>query len=228
MSPAIPAVLMALVCAIGAGPAPAREVLDFEGLKNFEGINTYYSGGLGSLGSGPGPDFGITFSSTALGYIHGQQSGTVSPFPGDPSPPTVLLLWNLGHGVGAGQPLSTTMDVAGGFTQGLAFSYLAIGRDASVQVYSGPDATGTLLASDLLPMTGTKAANAVFSLDTIAFSGIAHSVVFRGGNDQLALDDITLTAASATPEPSSWIPLATGLGCSYLVFAHRKRKAAAR
>jgi hypothetical protein len=60
----------------------------------------------------------------------------------------------------------------------------------------------------------------------VPFAGTAHSVVFQGGNRQLVCDNITF--AAAVPQPSSWIPLATGLGGSYLVFARWRRKAAAR
>src|SRR5688500_15620137 len=42
--------------------AHAQQVtITFEGLQNFEDVRNYYAGGHGSLGSGPGPDYGITF-----------------------------------------------------------------------------------------------------------------------------------------------------------------------
>ena len=47
-----------------AGDAQAGVVLDFVGLDalNLEHPQNYYAGGFGSLGSGPGPDYGVTFS----------------------------------------------------------------------------------------------------------------------------------------------------------------------
>ena len=122
----------------------AEPVLTFEGLRNLEQVDDYYNGGSGSLGSGPGPNYGITFSSNALALVR------QTPFPGDPSPPTVLLLGNTG--IGAGQPLSMTMDVSGGFSTGLVFYDIAIGRTATVNIYSGLDGTGTLLAQETLPL----------------------------------------------------------------------------
>ena len=47
-------------------------------------------------------------------------------------------------------------------------------------------------------------------MQTLAFSGVAHSVVFQGGNDQIGFDDIGFT--SAVPEPSSLVLFAFGAG----------------
>jgi hypothetical protein len=215
---------IAAACAVSATLARAQEpVLTFEGLQNFEAVGDYYNGGYGSLGSGPGPNYGITFTSNALAYIPGQQSGKVTPFPGDPSPPTVLLLAN--NLYSGGYPLSLTMDVAAGFSQALIFYDIAIVKPASVQIWSGFDGQGTMLAQQNLPLV--PATNQVFTgALTVPFSGEAYSVIFSGGNDELALDNITF--AASVPEPSSWIPLVTGLGCSCLVLAWRRRKAVSR
>ena len=214
--------LVAAICAIGCGHACGGPVLTFEGLQNFEQINSYYDGGKGSLGSGPGPNDGITFSSFALAYMRGVQSGFPNPFPGDPSPPTVLLVFNAGNPIGGGQPTSVTMDVAGGFTGGLLFYDIAIGRAGSVTVYSGLDGGGSVLASVALPITP----EAFLGPTTLTFGGTAQSVVFTGGNDQLALDNITLNVS--VPEPAAWISLSVGLASSYLCFARRRGPAAVR
>jgi hypothetical protein len=179
--------------------------LTFEGLQNFEGVANYYNGGVGSLGSGPGPNYGITFDSNSLAYIPGKQSGTVTPYPGDPSPPTVLLLFNPSNPNGAGFPITTTMDVAGGFTQALSFYYINISTsttlDTEVGIYSGLDGTGNLLAEEDLATTP-----AAFGGPTIVtFTGTAYSAVFAGGNDQLALDNISLQAPVPIPEPSTMV-----------------------
>jgi hypothetical protein len=218
--------LVAAVCALSASQVQAQQpVLTFEGLQNFEPVADYYNGGMGGLGSGPGPNYGITFSSNSLAYIPGQQTGKVTPFPGDPSPPTVLLLGALGNQYSAGYPLSLTMDVNGGFSQGLTFYDIAILRSATVQIWSGLDGQGTKLAQQNIPLVPVS--NEVFTgpID-VPFSGVAQSVVFSGGNDQLVLDNISFLAS--VPEPSSWIPLATGMGCALLACARWRYKARSR
>jgi hypothetical protein len=209
------------ICAVGASHAWAGQILTFEGLKNFEQVDNYYNGGTGSLGSGPGPNLGITFSSFALAYIPGQQTGKVTPFPGDPSPPTVLLDFNAANPVGAGVPTSFTMDASAGFSQGLNFYDIDIGRTGSVSIWSGADGGGTMLAQQSLPITP-----AAFSgPTTVLFPGTAHSVVFTGGNDQLAIDDISFV--TSVPEPSTLTSMLISLGSLFAIYLLRRRKAAA-
>jgi hypothetical protein len=56
------------LCAFAASALAASVTVDFNGLDggrdgiNVEGVDNFYRGGRGSLGSGPGPNFGITFS----------------------------------------------------------------------------------------------------------------------------------------------------------------------
>jgi hypothetical protein len=209
--------------AIHTGAAAGGTLLTFDTLKNFEQVGNYYDGGMGSLGSGPGPNFGVTFSSQAFAYVPGEQSGTVTPFPGDPSPPTVLLLGDFTNGFAQGAPLTMTMDVAGGFGGALIFYDLAIVRAATVTIWSGLDGTGTQLAQ--LSLTLVPVTSEVFSAATaLSFAGTAHSVVFAGGNDQLALDNISF---QSVPEPTSWLLLALGLGSS-VVFLRGRRHPNAR
>ncbi len=203
--------LLALLL-IEAGRAEAGTVLSFEGLQNFEQVANFYDGGTGSLGTGPGPSDGVTFTSHALAYIPGLQTGAVTPFPLDPSPPTVLLLFDPGNPFSAGFPTAMAMNSSGGFTTSLGFYYIAIGRAASAEIWSGPNGTGTMLAS--LSLAITPAAFAT-SPEIVPFSGTAHSVVFTGGNDQLAVDNIFFTAV---PEPSAWLLLAVGLCGPMLLF----------
>jgi hypothetical protein len=77
-----------------------------------------------------------------------------------------------------------------------------------MQVYSGFDGTGILLADLTLPITSPMTGPGVFVADSLTFSGVAHSIVFDGGNKQLAFDDLTTT--SAVPEPPGWYLLAIG------------------
>jgi len=212
-----------VLLALTSNRAAADVLLTFEGLKDFEHIDNYYNGGKGSLGSGPATtNYGISFSASALAYIPGQQSGKVTPFPGDPSQSTVLILTSPQRGQ-AGFPGSFTMDVAGGFTQYLAYYYINIANaDAMVQIYSGLDGTGTLLAQQSLPsLAGT---NAIFSNQVVVpFAGTAYSVVFSGRDDQLALDNIAGSNGppSVVPAPANWLLLLLGCGVACAIFKQR-------
>jgi hypothetical protein len=213
---------MALL-ALTASRAAAGFLLPFEGLQNFELVANYYNNGQGSLGSGPGTNYGISFGANAIAYIPGQQSGMVTPFPGDPSPSTVLLLANPQFS-NPGMPAFFTMDVAGGFTQFLSFYYLNIaGSAASVQIYSGLDGTGTLLAQQPLPSLGQP----VFSnMIDVPFDGTAYSVVFTGSDNQLGFDNIAgSTGPALVPAPSSWL-LMLGCGVACWIFTRRRRSLA--
>ena len=101
--------------------------LDFGGLQNGEEVLSYYDGGFGSLGSGPGPDYGITFTPSFLAII------AVPPYPPDR--------------VGELNGPSAVMDVEGGFTNLLSFYYLASDNSGLVTTWSGLDGTGSMLAS---------------------------------------------------------------------------------
>src|SRR5216684_8849886 len=59
-------------------------ILTFEGLKDNEPINNYYNGGFGNNGSGPGPNYGITFGPDALAIIS-ELSGGSAHTSGNPS-----------------------------------------------------------------------------------------------------------------------------------------------
>ena len=205
------------VLAFCSGRASAgTAVLTFEGLQNFEQVANYYNGGTGSFGSGPGPDYGITFSSYGLGY------SPATTFPGDPSPPTVLLLFNYGNPFQPGYPISVTMNSAGGFSQSISFYDIVNSMPGSVELYSGPNGTGMMLAQQSLPLTAT---NTFSGPITVAFSGTAYSAVFTGPDDLMALDNITFPALSI-PEPSSWVTLVLGVGGAYLVLQRQLRKRA--
>ena len=61
----------------------ATALMTFEGLKEGEQVLNFYNGGLGSMGGGPGPKFGVAFTSTAVALTHGNYGE-------EPSPPTVM------------------------------------------------------------------------------------------------------------------------------------------
>lgn len=197
--------------------------LTFEGLKNGEGIENFYNGGTGSLGSS-GTNYGVAFKSplidgspTAIAYI------PTNPIPNDPSPPTVMYLAAEGS---LGATISSTMDVANGFSQFLSFYYNEIDSTGTVKVYSGLDGAGQLLGSLSLTPTTTTAPG-VFTPNplSIDFSGVAHSVVFTGGNQQLQFDDIGFN--SSVPEPGSLGLLATGIVIAGARIQRNRRRNAA-
>ncbi len=219
--------LVAIALCISAGPADAVViVLDFEGLADFEPVQSFYSGGLGGFGSGPGPNFGIGFSANSLALIDGDAGGSGN-FGGEPSPDTVLFF--LGG-------TAATMNVAAGFTTGFSFFYTAINNPGSVSVYSGLNATGAILATLPLPLTPTGGApdpTGQFSPLLpigVAFAGIAMSVDFAGVVDQIGFDNITFGSATpgngngVIPEPATLTLLGIGLAGIGLTRLRRRKR----
>ena len=86
-----------------ANLAWAQQVtIDFQGLQNHEKVRDYYAGGHGSLGTGPGPNYGVTFSPD----LNSEISTTIA------SGQTVLFTGN----PNGSAPAPITMNVAGGFS----------------------------------------------------------------------------------------------------------------
>jgi hypothetical protein len=126
-----------------AGPI----VLTFEGLQDNEPVANYYNGGTGGFGSGPGPNYGITFGSDSLAIISGANGGSGN-FSGSPTMPTTAYFLT-----GPGD----IMNVPAGFITGFSFFYSAINAPGTVSVYGGLDGTGALLAALDLPVTPSDA-----------------------------------------------------------------------
>jgi hypothetical protein len=67
MNSVIRTLAAASLCALASGAHAALVTVDFDGLDggldyvNLERPGNFYNGGLGSMGSGPGPDLGVTF-----------------------------------------------------------------------------------------------------------------------------------------------------------------------
>jgi len=217
--------LLAAVLVLVAGSARAGNVvLTFDELgvipaaTDTQPILNFYNGGYAGNGSaacgyavcGPGPNYGITFNSDAL-VITSDTVGGGGNFVNEPSGPNVLFFLT-----GSGD----VMDVPGGITNGFSFFYSGNSQvgNGDVSIYSGLDATGTLLASFLIdnsltPLCSTGPSYCVWQPDGIAFSGTAESVVFGGYANYIAFDNITLGSSTpaTTPEPGTLIFLGTGL-----------------
>ena len=178
-------VLCMFLFVLGASPVyavPNLASLTFDGFLNDETILTYYMGGFGSLGSGPGPAFGITFT------------------PGLVADPTRLLFGPSARITGT----SATMNLDSAFL-GLVSFYFA--GNGTVSFFSGQNGSGTQLSSFglvsmSLPSTGT------FGASLLPFQ----SAVFTPAvGSTLRLDIITF-GAQVVPEPSTAMLLLTGLG----------------
>jgi hypothetical protein len=149
----------------------------FDGLKSGEQVLDYYAGGFGSEGSGPGPNFGISFTNGLAA------DSTVIAF--GPS--------------GLVTAPSVTMTLDAPWAGGVSFYFTGSGQ---ISFYSGPNATGTLLANDALyppffPFAGNP--------------GSFESAVFLpSGSGPLRLDSISF-GATVIPEPSVAVMVAIGM-----------------
>lgn len=207
-------------------------VLTFEGLRDLERILQYYNGGFGDLGSGPGPNYGIVFGSSALAIID-EDAGGRGNFANEPSPNTTAFFLS-GPGV--------VMNVPAGFTNGFSFFYSAVDFPGTVTVWDGLNGTGNLLATLTLPPLGSGCGGDprgdfnCWAPIGAAFSGIARSVNFSGSANAIGFDDITLgsripgnppPAPAPIPEPGTMGLL--GLGLMGMRLRHRAaRRSASR
>lgn len=201
-------IALAAVLALGAPQAQASvTVLTFEGLTNLESVDNFYNGGLGGSGSGPGTNYGVSFSSNSLALISDTAGGTGN-FDANqlPSPSTALFFLSGG---------AATMNVAAGFDTGFSFYYAAINYSGSIKVYDGLNATGNVLATLTLPVTPSVPYPRFQPLVPIGvtFAGVAKSVDFGGTQNQVIFDDITLGSdiPGTVPEPSALVLGAIGL-----------------
>jgi hypothetical protein len=172
------------------------------------------------LGSGPGPNYGIAFSSDSLAVI-AQSAGGSGNFTANPSGNTIAFFLT-----GAGD----TMNIAAGFNTGFSFYYSSF-VSGSVSVWSGLNGTGTELAS--IPLAGTgnngPAGEQYNMWDPVgvSFAGTAESAIFSGSANQIGFDNITLGSATPTetvPEGGGLsLDLLAGLALASAAFAFKKK-----
>lgn len=189
--------ILSAAAALAGFTAPAAAdviVLDFEGLDDLEAIGGFYNGGTRENGTS-GTDLGIEFSGDTLAVID-QDAGGSGNFANEPSPDTVSFFLSGDRAV---------MNVAAGFEEGFSFFYTTLTEDAFVNVYSGLDGTGGILATLVLsPNSATCSGDPTgefcgFEAIGASFVGVALSVAFDGVADQVAFDDITFGFAVAGP-----------------------------
>jgi hypothetical protein len=196
-------------------------VLNFAGLNGTaeEAPLNYYDGGTGSLGSGPGPNYGITFGADAI-TCSGQPGGTCNTamIPGGAGANTLFFLNGSGD----------VMNKASGFTTGFSFYYSAASVPGVVDVYSGLNGTGSLLAQINLPVTGSGSGTSgcygtdycPYTAIGVTFAGTAESVNFSGTANYIGFADITLgssTAGGGTTTAPEIDPSSAGAGLVLLL-----------
>jgi hypothetical protein len=105
---------------------------------------------------------------------------------------------------------SAVLNYSAGFTDGFSF-YYTTSLPATVSVWSGLDASGTLLGTiDLIRNIDECSGDpngdfCRFSIGSIAFSGTARSIDFGGTVNQVGYDNITFgsTDPNKVPEPAT-------------------------
>ncbi len=163
---------------------------------NDDPLLNFYNGGTTYLGVGPGPNLGVVFVDTNARLFTQAQSGMYTP-------PGYMVLFS--DTAREGEGISTIMNINGGIASSVFFDYATIDAAGSITIYSGLNGTGTALASEVLPISSPMTGPGVFVADSLSFSGVGHSIVFSGGNKQLGIDDIMMTAI---PEPPAGYMLA--------------------
>ena len=220
MKPLLTLAAMALVSLCLPSSANANVIdLTFENIAPYPNLNNvliqnYYNGGTSSIGTS-GPNYGISFGSNALliclNSLSQSCSNTSRGGLGDPASQRGALFFLSGG--------STNLNDPAGFTTGFSFNYVSTTFSGSVGVWSGLDATGTLLATlNLSPNAGAcsgyNAGFCPFSPVGVTFAGTAQSIAFGGVANQIAFDDITFGSATpgTAPEPATWAMALIGFG----------------
>jgi hypothetical protein len=196
-------VILILLFAI-AIPAAAQTkgAVTFGGLKNLEFVNDYYNGGQGSLGSGPGKNFHLQFTSNAQAIVQAAKGGSGN-FINDPGNFPVMF-FQTGSSV-----VATATD---GVNVALWFFYSAI-QPGTATVYDGPNGTGNILTS--ITLTPNDAGCTTYKLCVWSAVGVplttpAGSIRFSGNANFLAIGTVhlgqalpTSTTFTSSPNPSS-------------------------
>jgi hypothetical protein len=216
--------VIALTALVASAASAQVRQLTFEGLQNNEAIGNFYNGGTGGNGSGPGPAWGITFTASALAICPGNLPGCSGNFGNNPSAPNAMF-WLQANPI---------MNVAPGFTTGFSTFYTNVNDPGAVEIWSGLNATGSLLGTVNLPALGDGSGDPCTNPGAnfcrwagvgTTFAGTAFSVRFTGAANFIAFDNVTFGSdrpQTIIPEPSTYALLATGM--AGLAFARRRRR----
>ncbi len=158
--------------------ASSGSLIDFVGLQQDENVLEFYNGGSGSSGSGPGADYGTSFSSDSRAlYVYNGSN--------EPNPGLVATL--------TASNLSLNFNYA---IQDISFVYTAR-VEVQVGFYSGLNGTGNLVNSFVLtPNTNGPSGNVynTWSASSSSWQTDARSVVFTGTANRWGLDNISFVA----------------------------------
>ncbi len=212
MKPLAAAVLLALSA---ASPAFATTTIDFDAVTSFESIADFYNGGTDSAGA-TGESLGISFGGDAIAVAN-DTANFPAYYLNAPSPLAVMTP------VGA----DSALNAAAGLTGSVSFYYSAVSSVTNgVQVWSGLNGTGSLLASfDLVandPAGGCndgKTDYCNFALVSGSFTGTAESVTFGNATGVAAFDNVTV---AVIPEPATYAMMAAGLAGLALTVRRRR------
>lgn len=193
--------------------AQSTVTLDFEGAAGYvNSIGEFYNGGTDGLGQS-GPNYGVSFSDAAVALSNDE----LGPYYANaPTPLTVMFAFDN----------SAVMNIEAGIVDGLSFYYASSQNvlDA-VNIWSGANGTGTLLASASLfgnsALGCSETSYCRFDLTSVRFAGVAHSVSFGGDAPNVLFDDITVTVV---PEPAAYLMFGTGLAAIGLAKRRRQRQ----
>lgn len=201
-----------------ATPAVANPAVTFtfSALSSNEQVLNYFGGEYGSLGSGPGPNYGISFSPNSE-IVRGTKNN---------------LLTSNG---------TIVMNVHTEFANSFKLGYVTLAPEV-VNVWSGYDGSGYLLATmTLLPNSWCHGVTQCsWAHAGEPFPGIAASVTFSGAGNQFGVGSVKLGTyywskptgtvhamnSLATPEPSSLVLLPTGLAGLLWIYLRRKKSTA--
>lgn len=215
--PAAAAAALALAASTSAFAAdPLLDVLlDFETVTGYTPIAEFYNGGTDGAGA-TGTNYGVSFGGSAFGLVNdGLGNGPNGEyFTNAPSPVGVLTFVDGG---------AATLNAAAGFAYGISFAYSsAAAVTDAVQVWSGLNGTGTLLAT--IDLSANAQADGCSSSDichfdsiTTTFGGVAHSVTFGNAANAAAFDNLHI---GAVPEPTTIVMMV--LGVAGLAAARRR------
>jgi hypothetical protein len=190
-----------LFAAAGFGPNAAVDavLLNFEGVGNDQQVGSFYGPG----GAGPS-DYGIFFGTTAKGAVDSNVAGGTYTIANVPSPNTALYM--------QGPATQAFVTVSGGFTA-LSFQYTSV-ADVHVLAFTGPNLTGAVVGSALLPGVGRcqielpacGGSDDVFGVwknATVPFPGwVAMSAGFSTDTTLLFVDDMVIELALPTSAPT--------------------------
>jgi hypothetical protein len=180
--------------------ADAPITIDFEGAIGYVNpIAEFYNGGTDGAGN-TGPNLGVSFTDAAVGVSN---DVNFSYYSNAPTMGTVLAAFDS----------TATMNVAQGFSGQLTFWYSSsVSTLDAVNIYSGLNSTGTLLASASLFGNASLGCSDTpfcrFDLTSVKFAGVAQSVNFGGNAQFVAYDNIGITPV---PELDTFVMLAAGL-----------------